>query len=73
MHNVWPSIDAGRYLRRKLCHLVVAEIHLNGIMRLRNFRLIRLNRSLDSVDEEFFGLSAAASLIPNKVRIRHVR
>jgi len=53
--------------------LVVAQIHLNGIMRLRNFRLIRLNRSLDSVDEEFFGLSAAPSLIPNKVRIRHVR
>jgi len=68
-----PSIEARRYLRWKLCHLVVAQIHLNGIMRHRNFRLIRLNRSLDSVDEEFFGLSAAPSLIPNKVRIRHVR
>jgi len=26
-----------------------------------------------SVDEEFFGLSVAPSLILNKVRIRHVR
>ena len=70
MHNVCPSIDARRYLRRKLCHSVVAEIHLNGIMRLRNFRL---KNDWISVDEEFFGLSVAPSLILNKVRIRHVR